>query len=96
MSNEPIASGSVPASSAADAGAMDAPLVVRRTRSTGRLAPRPLNATADQEVLVQRDLLRRRSEVKPQTSRQREIAGDLPAWEPVPPGELFVQRPGAD
>ncbi|WP_167349999.1 zinc ribbon domain-containing protein [Pseudoclavibacter helvolus] len=34
-------------------------------------------------------------ERKPKLSRERKMAGDLPAWEPLPPGELNVRRPHA-
>ncbi|MEU5033158.1 hypothetical protein AB0G48_03250 [Streptomyces rubiginosohelvolus] len=30
----------------------------------------------------------------PATGRMRRIAQDLPAWEPLPPGETTVRRPG--
>ncbi|MGW6059929.1 hypothetical protein [Streptomyces sp. NPDC055189] len=29
------------------------------------------------------------------TSRLRKIADELPDWEPLPPGETFVRRPGS-
>ncbi|MGW9302282.1 hypothetical protein ACWHA3_15900 [Streptomyces cyaneofuscatus] len=31
---------------------------------------------------------------RPATERMRRIAQDLPAWEPLPPGEMTVRRPG--
>lgn len=34
-------------------------------------------------------------ERKPKLTRERKMAGDLPDWEPLPPGELTVRRPQA-
>lgn len=66
-------------------------VVVRRTRGTDRLRPRVV--PSESTVIVGRNVLGSRASGKPQTSRERQIAGDLPDWEPLPPGELIVQRP---
>jgi hypothetical protein len=69
-----------------------APVIVRRGgRAAQRLTPRP-PAVAAEGVIVGRGLLERRSDRKPQTARQRKVAGELPEWEPLPPGELVVRR----
>jgi hypothetical protein len=89
----PSLSDGSPDSAASDPSANDAesPFIVRRSRSAGRLHLRP--ATTD-TTIVGRDLLKaRRPDQKPQTERQRKIAGDLPDWQPLPPGELPVRRP---
>lgn len=66
--------------------------IVRRTRSSGRFHTRPTPDTT--EVVVGRDLLKaRRPSTGWTTKRERQIAGDLPDWEPLPPGELHVHRP---
>jgi hypothetical protein len=49
---------------------------------------------ADLGIIVSRGILTARATRKPETSRKRKIAGNLPAWEPLPPGELVVRRPG--
>jgi hypothetical protein len=67
------------------------PTIVRRGHAATRLLPRaeePESST----VVVHRSVLARRSSDKPKTSRERKIAGDLPEWEPLPPGELVVNR----
>ena len=66
-------------------------VVVRRGHAATRLLPRA-EEPAPGGVVVHRSVLARRSSDKPQTSRERKIAGDLPDWEPLPPGELVVQR----
>lgn len=64
-------------------------LVIRRGRSATRLlANEPAAAT----TVVSRNVLHSREPKRPETSRERKIAGDLPEWEPLPPGELFVRR----
>lgn len=69
----------------------DQPVVVRRGRASQRMRPRP--PLEDTGVVVSRNVLAARATGKPQTSRERLMAGDLPAWEPLPPGELTVRRP---
>ena len=70
------------------------PVVVQRGRAAARLRPRPQADLPPDGVIVSRNVLGSRSDTRPQTSRERKIAGDLPAWEPLPPGELVVRRSG--
>lgn len=70
------------------------PFTVRR-RSAGAFVPRPVPAESDGVVIARNVLSARQAGVERTTSRQRKIAGDLPAWEPLPPGELVVTRPGS-
>ena len=62
--------------------------VIRRTRRRPFIPPAP---DADTTV-VSRELLSRNKSAKPQLSRNRKIAGDLPGWDPLPPGEVVVRR----
>lgn len=72
----------------------EVPVIVRRVpRAAGKLVPRPTPPPKDDHV-VARGLLQPRAATK-KVVRQRAIAGDLPAWSPLPPGELTVRRPGA-
>lgn len=64
--------------------------IVRRARSAGRLHQMP---PATSGPIISRNVLMSSSTKEPQTSRERNIAGNLPSWEPLPPGELQVQRP---
>jgi hypothetical protein len=66
-------------------------LPVIRRRSRAMFAARPQDPK-DIDVVVSRGILSARSAKKPGTSRHRKIAGNLPAWEPLPPGELVVRR----
>ena len=80
-----------PKSPNGDQSTQDAP-GVRRGRTTGRFHSRVVPES--EGVIVGRDLLKsQRGDRKPQTSRERAIAGDLPGWQPMPPGELHVRRP---
>lgn len=68
-------------------------LTVRRPRAAARLLPR--DSTPDAGVVVSRNVLRSNATAAaPTTDRERRIAGELPDWEPLPPGELLVRRPG--
>lgn len=69
----------------------DALVIRRRTRAM--FVPRPEDS-ANIDVIVSRGILNARKDRKPETSRNRVIAGDLPEWEPMPPGESLVNRPG--
>jgi hypothetical protein len=69
----------------------DVPPIVRRTRSGGKFTPRP--PKAEQGAIVSRNILASRATDRAQTSRERIVAGDLPDWDPLPPGEVRVQRP---
>lgn len=73
--------------------ATDDTVVVRRPHSAGKFVPRSTPPVEGDGVIIGRSLMTSRNrDVKPQTSRERQIAGDLPDWEPLPPGELFVKR----
>jgi hypothetical protein len=69
--------------------------LISRTRSNRFL---PADATAlDPSVVVGRGFLRSKATPqKQQLSRERKIAGDLPAWDPMPPGEVAVRRRARD
>lgn len=86
--NEPAPEAEEPAPAAEQPGAST---IVRRGHAAMRLLPRA-EEPASSTVVVHRSVLARRSTDKPKTSRERKIAGDLPDWEPLPPGELTVQR----
>jgi len=65
-------------------------VVLRRPRSEGKFTPRP---AAEGGVVVGRDLLSAARPTSPATtSRRRVQAGELPDWEPTPPGEQLVRR----
>jgi len=68
--------------------ARDGVVINRRGVSTERFLPKD----AAETTVVARNVLRPREGKRPETSRERKIAGDLPAWEPMPPGELVVNR----
>jgi hypothetical protein len=38
----------------------------------------------------------RRKVAEPATARNRRQVADLPAWDPLPPGEIFVRRHARD
>lgn len=68
-------------------------VVVRRPRSAGKFLPRTQPEGGSNDIVIGRSLMTARNrDLKPQTSRERRVAGDLPEWEPIPPGELFVKR----
>ena len=69
------------------------PLPIRRGRAQSRLLPPVATAEDDKQVIIGRSLLSSHQDRKPQTSRERKIAGSLPDWDPLPPGELLVRRP---
>jgi hypothetical protein len=69
-------------------------VVIRRDRAGSRFLPRQA-PVPEGGVIVGRNVLASRVTTKPQTSRERKVAGELPEWEPLPPGELLVRRPGA-
>ena len=69
------------------------PVVVRRGQhppasGPGFEPPREETAVISRGILGVRD-----RDKRAQTSRERRVAGDLPSWEPLPPGELVVRRP---
>lgn len=60
-----------------------------------RMAVQRFNAPQKPEssAPLRRDLLRSgRKTSDPEIGRQRKIAGSLPEWEPIPPGEIFSVR----
>jgi hypothetical protein len=63
--------------------------VVRRTRRNPFIPP----SGQDQGPAVSRELLSRGRATKAQLSRNRKVAGDLPDWDPLPPGEIILARP---
>lgn len=67
--------------------------VVRRVpRARGKFTGRVPAAPAEDD-LVARAILGARASATSRLSTNRVIAGDLPGWEPLPPGELSVRRP---
>lgn len=75
----------IPTASAAQAYTPEPPpIVLRRARPAVFVAPAP-----QENVVVSRDLSMNRGPSKqPALSRNRKIAGNLPAWDPAPPGEI--------
>jgi len=69
------------------------PVVVRRNRKSPFVAPAP---AADEQsgITVSRSwgLGLRSAKTSSGLTRNRKIAGDLPGWCPLPPGELGVDR----
>lgn len=80
----------VPATAAVEDDSL--PVIRRRSRKMFVPAAPP---SSDLDVIVARGILSSRQSARPTTSRHRKIAGNLPDWEPLPPGEVFVSRPGA-
>ncbi len=65
-------------------------IVVRRTRLAPFVPPQPQKGTVS-PAIVARDALRRSPRpAGERLSRNRVIAGDLPYWSPMPPGEIPV------
>lgn len=62
------------------------PVVLRRARPSLFIPPEP----SKEEQMVSRNMLTNRRIDKPELSRNRRIAGDLPSWDPTPPGEIRV------
>lgn len=88
-SSAPSGQQAVDGAEAADGDATDSTVVIRRGQSAARLLP---VQTVAETTVVSRNVLHARATKKPETSRERKIAGDLPEWEPLPPGELLVHR----
>ena len=66
-------------------------LLRRPSMLSRRFQPRPAPKS---DVVLDRNVLRSSSgESKPQTQRRHEMVGDLPDWQPMPPGELHLNRP---
>lgn len=62
---------------------------VRRTRRNPFIPP----SDQAQGPAVSRELLSRGRAAGAKLSRNRKIAGDLPDWDPLPPGEITLARP---
>jgi hypothetical protein len=70
------------------------PVVVRRSRRAPFIAPDP-DSKAPADVVISRNWAAGRSPRRDTgLTRNRIIAGDLPDWAPLPPGELRVARRG--
>lgn len=73
----------------------DPPLLRRPSARGNRFVARPVEASEEGAVL-QRNVLRPSTDKQDRTTgRRHEIAGDLPEWDPLPPGELFLKRPSS-
>lgn len=69
------------------------PAIVRGARSRFH-PPTPVDRT--EVIVARRNLLgERRTGTKPALSREHRIAGNLPAWDPLPENEQLVRRQGA-
>lgn len=71
------------------------PALRRPSARSNKFTPRELAPSRDGDITVlQRNVLRSSAggTVDRQTARRHVIAGDLPDWEPLPPGELFLSR----
>ncbi len=80
--------------SARPATDQDEPLLRRPSTRSAKFRPRPV-PTSTTEVVLDRNVLRPSvADTKPQTQRRHEMVGDLPDWQPMPPGELPLRRPG--
>ncbi|WP_006245063.1 hypothetical protein [Mycolicibacterium tusciae] len=62
------------------------PIVLRRARPAVFAAPEPEKG----EVIARSFGLGSGLSKQPELSRNRKIAGNLPAWDPLPPGEIRV------
>lgn len=71
------------------------PTLRRPSATSRRFQRRPEPTHEEADVVLDRKVLRPNSgDAKPQTQRRREMVGDLPDWDPLPPDELFLKRPG--
>lgn len=92
MTTDPQTQPTIPAPEASPAPAAPAEGFVRRVpRAAGKFSGR-VETPQSEEQLVSRSILANKSTKKPQLSRNHVIAGDLPDWEPLPPGEISVIR----
>ncbi len=66
-------------------------VVIRRTRTSPFLPP-PLPDEEQTPIISRAWAGSRNSGRKAQLTRERKMAGGLPDWEPLPPGELLVKR----
>ena len=67
-------------------------VVVQRTRRTPFLPPSPDEKTSIGTVVTRNWGVSSRGKKESGITRNRIIAGDLPDWAPLPPGELQVDR----
>lgn len=72
---------------------LDDDVLIRRTRRSPLLPPRE-TVGDDEDVVISRSwaTATRNRNAPNQVGKSRKIAGDLPAWEPLPPGESIVSR----
>lgn len=72
------------------------PVIVRRTRRAPFMPPQPSQDSNTAGAIVSRNwgIGLRSANAKKDSglTRNRKIAGDLPEWSPLPPGELSVDR----
>ena len=66
------------------------PIVIRRARPGVFLPPQPV----DQGQVISREAGRGPRGGQPKIPRNRKIAGNLPSWDPLPPGEIHVIHRG--
>lgn len=67
--------------------------IVRRTQRAPFVPPNP--EQADGPAVSRLWSLGARSSGRTELPRNRKIAGDLPSWDPTPPGEVLVRRGSA-
>ena len=68
--------------------------VLRRPSTHSRTFQPRLVPQSSSDVILDRNVLRSSAgDTKPQTQRRHEMVGDLPDWQPMPPGELPLRRP---
>lgn len=81
---------------APDPGAYPLPPQINRRAGRRPIAP-PTPVPGVDALTVSRNWSSSRplGDRKPKLPRERKMAGDLPDWEPLPPGELTVRRPQA-
>ncbi|MHA0285944.1 hypothetical protein ACXYX3_05765 [Mycobacterium sp. C3-094] len=63
------------------------PIMLRRARPSVFIAPEPVD---EGQVLAREFSLRRNTDKPKELTRNRKIAGNLPDWDPTPPGEIKV------
>jgi len=67
-------------------------VLISRMRASDRFLPRPSPQAGPGTVVGRGFLASKSAPQRQQISRERQIAGDLPMWEPLPPGEVAVRR----
>lgn len=66
--------------------------IVRRNRTSPFLPPRVPDEQETPVISRAWSSAQTSGSTKRQLSHERKVAGDLPEWEPLPPGELTVKR----